>query len=198
MIELKNTCIGLRCHACNKNIIEYINKFQFSSGTEIICPHCGVPVLSIKKRVADNFQLNCFGCGETHTYTVSSKNFFSEKVASYGCKINKVDVIFTGSYEEVDIALYHLSEEINKLTDNYYSNLEQLYGRLHTAAIRILEKKQQENRIVCLCGSQDITIKLSDKGIRLICPHCGADEFIPLTCDSDLSALDERLCILIK
>ena len=198
MIELKNTCVGLRCHACNNNFVEYINKFQFSSGTDIICPHCSAPVLSIKKSAADNFQLNCFGCGETHTYSVSAKSLFSEKAASYGCKINKVDVIFIGSFEQVDLALHQLSEEINRLTDKYYSNLEQLYGKLYTAAIRILEKKAAQKRIVCLCGNYETTVKLSDGGINLICSHCGSFEFIPLTSEAELRSLDDRRCILIK
>lgn len=198
MIELKKTCVGVRCPACNKNIIEYINRFQFSSGMDLFCPYCNTPILSIKKRSSDNFHLNCFGCGEAHTYSILAKSFFSEKTASFGCKVNKVDVLFTGSHEDVDLALCQLSEEIKILTDKYYNNLEQFYGRLSTAALRILEEKSCERRIVCLCGNYKLNLKISDGGIYLICPKCGGSEFIPISIESDIQALKARRCILIK
>ena len=198
MIELKNTCVGTRCPACNRNIIEYINRFQFSSGTDLICPHCNTPVLSIKKKSSGNFRLNCFGCGEAHTYSVSPKSFFSEKSASFGCKINKVDVLFTGGYDEVSLALCRLAEEINELTDKYYINMEQVYGKLNAAAIRILEKKSREGRIVCLCGKHETTVNFFNGGIKLTCSHCGSFEVIPINSESDLDSLEQRRCILIK
>ncbi|MBR6523125.1 MAG: hypothetical protein IKT39_00750 [Clostridia bacterium] len=198
MIELKNTCIGVRCPCCSRNIIEYINRFQFSSGTDLICPHCNTPILSIKKKAAGNLSLNCFGCGETHIYSVSAKSFFSDKPASFGCKTNKVDILFTGSYDNVNLALCQLAEEMDELTDKYYSNMKQIYGSLNTAAIRILEKKSLEKRIVCLCGSCEMNVKLSDGGIRLICAHCGSFEDIPVSSEDDLASLEQRRCILIK
>ena len=198
MIELKNTCVGIRCPVCSKNIVEYVNSFQFFSGTVLFCPDCNTPVLAIKKKSPGNFQLSCFGCGQVHSYSISKKSFFSETAASFGCKTNKVDVLFTGSYDDVTLALHQLTEEIDKLTDKYYEGVEQLYGRLNTAAVRILEKKSAERRIVCLCGSYEATVRFSDGGISLVCSHCGNLEFIPVRCEDDLAALEQRRCILIK
>lgn len=199
MIELKNNCIGVRCPVCGKNFVDYINKFQFASGTEVFCPYCEAPILSIKKRASsDNFTLNCFACGETHKYSVSAKSFFSGTPASYGCKVNAVDVLYTGSHEDVDMALSTLSDELNRLTDKYYDNMEKLYGSCSAAAIRILEEKARERRIICLCGSYEMNLNLSDGGIYLTCPQCGGSEFIPVATEDDVKALMERRSILVK
>ncbi len=198
MIELKNTCIGVRCAICNKNIVEYINRFQFASGTELFCPYCNSHILSIKKRDLFNMSINCFACSETHAYSISANSFFSENIASYGCKNNKVDIFFTGSHDDVDIALHKLSKELKILTDRYYDNFRQLYGSLNTDALRILGEKASEKRIICLCGSNKINLKISVSGIYLICPSCGSSEFIPVGNEEDVQALKERRSILIR
>lgn len=199
MIELKYTCIGVRCSCCGRNVIEYINRFQLASGTDFVCPDCSFKVASIKKKNnCSNILLNCFACGETHEYPIPAKNFFSEKAFSFCCKKNDVDVLYTGSYGDVENAMFQLSQEINRLTDKYYKNFEQLYGVCATSALRILEEKAQKKRIVCLCGSHIMNLKLCEGGIELICSRCGGTEFIPITTPEDIISLKERRSILIK
>lgn len=199
MIELKHSCIGVRCPVCGKNVIEYINRFQFASGKSFVCPDCGAPLISIKNDSSGgNISLNCFACGQQHSYILSKKCFFSEKPASFCCKENDVDVLYTGNYHDVDIALFELDNEINLLTDKYYQNLEQVYGSLSTAALRILEDKAREKRIICLCGSHEMKLHLLEGGIDLICPHCGGSEFIPVANENDVQVLMDRRSILIK
>lgn len=199
MIELKYSCMGVRCPVCGKNVIEHINAFQFSSGTTAKCPDCGAPLLTLKKASCrQNVFLSCFACGETHSYSIPRKSFFSGAPFSFGCKENDVDVLFTGTSEDVDNALFQLSKEINSLTDKYYKNLENLYGSCTVSALRIIEEKAKDKKIICLCGSFDMNIKLSEGGIELLCPHCGGCEFIPVACEDDIKALMERRSILIK
>ena len=199
MIELKHKCIGVRCPVCGKNVIEHINKFQFSSGADFTCTDCNTPLFSIKKGTSgSNIFLNCFACGETHSFAISRNSFFSDNPASFGCKENKVDVLFIGSFEDVDTALFQLSEEMEILTNQYYSNLEKSYGTFRAAALRILEEKAKEKRIICLCGSYELSLKMSEDGIYLVCPQCGASEFIPTSGEDDIKALMNRRSILIK
>ncbi len=199
MIKLKNACVGIRCPVCDKNVIEYVNSFQVASGITLSCPHCNAPLLSIKKRVSFcNLSLNCFACEETHNYSISAKSFFSNAPVSFGCKVNDIDVLYIGNYESVDIALSQLSDEITRITDKYYENIEKTYGSCSTVALRILQEKAREKRIICLCGSYEMNLKLSDGGIYLICPKCGGSKFIPANTEEDLKALMERRSILIK
>ena len=199
MIELKHICIGARCPICGKNVIGFVNRFQFASGTEISCMHCGSMVISIKKQTRENYMsLNCFACGEYHTYPISKKSFFLNGFYSLGCKKNEVDVLYSGSYEDVDNALYTLDEEIARLTDKYYQSLEKEYGACIISALRILEEKSRDKRIICICGSFELKLKLSSQGIEIICPECGGSEFIPMSADEDLNSLIERRSIIIK
>lgn len=199
MIELKHTCVGLRCPFCGRSVIEYVNRFQFSSGINLVCPHCNVPLLNIKNKLGSCvISLNCFACGENHMYTLPRNAFFSDKVFSFSCKENDIDVLFTGNYPDVDIALFQLSKELDLLTDKYYEGLENTYGSLAIAALRIVQEKLKEKRIICLCGSYEINIGLSDGGISLICPKCKGETFIPISSEKDLNSLMERRSILIK
>ena len=199
MIELKHACIGARCPVCGKNVTNYINRFQFASGISLICPDCDTPIVFFKKKNAGiNISISCFACGNVHNFNISSKSLFTGKPLAFGCKENVVDVLFVGSFEDVDAALFQLSKELGVLTDKYYNNLERVYGSCPTAALRILEEKAKEKRVICLCGSYELNIKLSEDGIQLTCPHCGSSEFIPVSTEADVKALMERRSILIK
>lgn len=199
MIELKQTCLGSRCPVCGKNIIRFVNRFQFVSGTEINCPYCDSAVISIKKQAKENsLSLNCFACGEYHLYPISKKSIFSGNFFSLSCKKNEVDVLYSGSYENVDNALFALNEEISRITDMYYVSLEKKYGACIISALRILEEKSRDKRIICICGSFELKLKLSGQGIEIICPDCGGSEFIPVSTEADLKSLIERRSILIK
>ena len=198
MIELKHSCIGVRCSVCGKNVIEYINSFQFSSGTTVICKDCGAPLFTIKKGTIGNIALNCFACGEIHTYTLSKKAFLSGTSTSFGCKENKIDVLFAGRYEVVDDALFRLSEHMKLLTDKYYENLEKTYGTYAASALKILEEKARDKRIFCLCGNYQLNIKIVGNSIHLTCPNCGSFEDISISNDEDIKNLLERRSIFIK
>lgn len=198
MIELKHSCIGARCSVCGKSSIEYINSFQFASGITVTCSDCGAPLFTIKKGDTSNLTLNCFACGKAHTYTLSKKSFLSGTPISFGCKENDIDVFFAGTYEDVDDALFRLSEHMKTLTDKYYKNLEKIYGSRTSAALRILEEKAKEKRIFCLCGNYELNIKIVENGIHLICPNCDSSEFISITNDDDIKSLLERRSIFIK
>lgn len=198
MIELKYACIGVRCSVCGKSIIEHINSFQLASGVNIICRDCGAPVFSIRKSVSNNLMLNCFACGKMHTYTLSKNSFFSGKPISFCCMENEIDVFFAGLHDEVDDALFRLSEHIKTLTDKYYENFEKKYGSHASAALRILEEKAMEKRIFCLCGNYELNIKIIENAIQLICPNCGSSVTIPITNDKDITLLMERRSIFIK
>lgn len=198
MIELKYYYMGLRCPVCNKNTIHTVNRFQFAAGATLYCPDCDAALVSIKKSSTSNINLNCFACGRTHEYSISQKSFFSGKPLSFCCKENDVDVLFAGTYEDVDNALFELDREIVQLTDKYYNNIEQAYGPYTKSALHILEEKARSNRILCLCGNYEIQLKLSKDAVELVCPQCGSREHISVTCEDDLSALMERRSILIK
>ena len=199
MIELKYSHVGLRCPVCNQNIINPINRFQLASGTTLHCPHCDSAVATIKKKAtAANINLNCFACGKKHEYSVSQKSFFSGKLFSFSCRENAVDVLYIGNYPDVDNALFQLGKEIKSLTDKYYDNIEQTYGTYTKSALHILQEKAHNNRIICLCGSYEIRLKLLKNGVELTCPKCGGLECIPITCEEDIVSLMERRSILLK
>lgn len=198
MIELKHSCIGARCSVCGKNIIEYINGFQFASGTTVICKDCGATLFTVNKGKTGNLTLNCFACGEKHTYTLSKKAFFSGAACSFGCKENKIDVLFVGCYEDVDDALFRLSMHMKSLTEKYYENLEKNYGFYTASALKILEDKARNKRIFCLCGNYQLNIKIVENAIHLICPNCGSSEIISISNDEDIKNLFERRSIFIK
>lgn len=199
MIELKYTHIGLRCPHCNQNIITSVNRFQLASGTTLSCPHCNSTVVTVRKKSSvASINLACFACGNKHEYSVSQKNFFSGKLFSFGCKENDVDILYIGSYGDVDNALFQLSRELESLTDKYYDNIEQTYGPYTKSALHILEEKARNNRIICLCGSYDMKLKLLKDGVELTCPKCGGAEHISVTCEEDIVSLMERRSILLK
>ncbi|MFA7636467.1 MAG: hypothetical protein WCX81_01745 [Monoglobales bacterium] len=199
MIAIKYGCIGVRCPNCGKNNIESINRFQFVSGVELNCQYCETPILSIKKRNSTgNLHLHCYACGEIHTYSLSAKSMLSGIPASFNCKENDVEVIYTGGEQSVASSLETLSEELEYLTEKYYENFEKIYGHRSLTALHILEQKAREKRIVCLCGSYETTLRLSDGGIYLDCPLCGSSIFIPIATDEDINALANRRSILIK
>ena len=199
MIELKQGFVGMRCPVCERNVIESINLFQFASGTVVHCPDCGTAILSISKNLRKgNFSINCFACNKTHTFKISKKSFLSGTSAAFGCTENIIDVLFTGTYEDVDNSLFQLSAEIKKLSQQYYENLEKKYGEYSAAAIKIIEEKAKNKRIICLCGSYEFNIKLAENGIYIVCPKCGGSEFIPAQSEDDINALINRRSILIK
>ncbi|MBR5586733.1 MAG: hypothetical protein IKW02_02110 [Clostridia bacterium] len=199
MIEMKHSCVGMRCPVCSKKIIEFINVFQFASGFNFRCPDCNSPLFSFgKDSKKGNFSLNCFACGDNHTFKISKKSFFSDKLASFGCKENIVDVLFTGPYDMVFDALEQLSQELKSLSDKYYQSMEQQYGKYLSAAIKIIEEKAKEKRIICLCGSYEFNLKFEKGGIHITCGKCGASEFIPAENEEDLNVLINRRSILLK
>lgn len=198
MIELKNICIGLRCPLCGRNVIEYINNFQFCSGCQITCEKCGATLFTITKNKRKNFSHNCFACGNIHTNTLSKSIFNSATLTAFGCTENDIDGLFIGSYEDVDISLFELSKELDALTEKYYENLEETYGNIATAAVRIIEEKVRGKRIICLCGSYEFNLKIEENGIIVSCPHCGAKEYISVKNEEELKELVDRRSILIR
>ena len=199
MIELKYSHAGLRCPHCNHNIITPVNRFQLASGMTLNCPHCKSIVATLKKKSAGiGISLTCFACGKEHEYPVLQKNFFSGKLFSFCCTENDVDVLYIGNYGDVDNALFQLSREIESLTDKYYDNIEQTYGTYTKSALNILEEKARNNRIICLCGSHEMTLRLLKDGVELVCPKCGGAEHISATCEEDITSLMERRSILLK
>lgn len=199
MIALQIAFIGVRCPSCGKNNIEPINRFQFASGSELFCPYCGTHILSITKSTSrGNLHVNCFACGESHTYSLSARSLFSGVPASFNCKVNDIEVIYAGNEQDVSLSLDKLSDELNFLTEKYYESFRETYGSRCVTALHILEQKSREKRIICLCGSCEANLTLSDDGIYLTCLSCGSSIFIPIATEEDIHSLMERRSILIR
>lgn len=174
MVNSLSKTIGYICPVCYSTTIAPIGIFKFSgnSGAELLCSDtrcrhkCGslIPQGDKYKIVID-----CPICTETHTFMLSQAAFWNTPLLTFQCPNSAIDIFFIGTKQKVSDAVDENNRMLNDLADSQGLDELEFFGSLFD----LIENAAKTKRLVCRCGSNNVSPELSDDGVVLVCKKCG-------------------------
>ncbi|MGM9608636.1 MAG: hypothetical protein ACI3XE_00260 [Eubacteriales bacterium] len=205
VLNVKQSFIAYRCPECHNTVYGVVGEFAMNANRmlKLKCP-CGASELVINYTSDEKLRLSvpCLFCGGSHNYVVSPRVFFSGEIFLLACPYSNMDLCFIGTKDQVDEAVEHSNDELNQLVSELgMDSLSELRSSPDVDPDEILRDAQiydimrfwvkeleADGAIDCPCHSGDYDLNISDDGICIFCPVCGAEKVYP--CESVNAALD--------
>jgi hypothetical protein len=206
ILDTKQSYLAYRCPHCGFTIYGLVGQFALSADMIKLKCQCGGAELVINYTADKKLRLSvpCLFCGQNHNYVVSQNVFFGQELFLLSCPYTNMDICFIGDKEHVDEAVEKSEEELNKLfeemkvesLDDLHSsedvNPDQIISDAQVYDIvRFLVKElEADDAIDCPCHSGKYEFNVTDEGICVFCPICGAEHIFPA---DSVSAAEEFL-----
>ena len=205
VLDVKQSFIAYRCPHCRYAVYGIVGEFALNAERllKLKCT-CGGGELVLQYTTDGKIRLTvpCLFCGTSHHYVVSPNVFFSGELFLLDCPYSHMDICFIGTKEQVDEAIEKSDEELNRLIQEMgMDSLSDLQSSPDVDPDQILTDAQiydimrfwvkeleADGAIDCPCHSGDYDLNISDDGIAVFCPVCGAEKVYP--CESVNAALD--------
>lgn len=206
VLDTKHTYLAYRCPQCGFAIYGVAGQFALAADMIKIKCQCGGSELVINYTSDRKLRLSvpCLFCGQNHNYVVSENVFFGQELFLLSCPYTNMDICFIGAKEQVDKAVGESETELNKLFEEM--NIESI-DELHSSPdvdpdriisdaqvydiVRFLVKElEADGAIDCPCHSGQYEFNMTDEGICVFCPICGAEHVFPA---DSLSAAEDFL-----
>ena len=196
IINPKKTYICYRCHKCGSATTGFVGEFSLCADMLKLKCECKNSAMSLVRTQEKKIKLSvpCIFCNKNHTFVVSQDTFYNRELLLLSCPYTNMDICFVGKEDKISAAVEQNSLELNALfTDLGYENLEDLYGDDRSAediipdadvydTVRFaLAELQADCAIECPCNSAQYDIEFVSGGVRIFCPLCRAEYFLPIT-----------------
>ncbi len=199
VIETKQTYIAYHCPHCGFAIYGAVGQMSLLGDMMKIKCQCEEgSELTINYTSDKKIRLSvpCLFCHQNHNYVVSQNIFFGGELFLLGCPYAPYDICFIGPKEEVDRAIEENEKQLNELFAEWeISSLEELNGGRDAAdmdrflnettiydIVRFLVRElEADGAIDCPCHGGSYDFDMSDEGVVVFCPHCGAEYIFPTT-----------------
>ncbi len=209
VLETKNAYVAYRCPKCGFAIYGIASQFALSSSQMIkIKCQCGGSDMTIHSTQDKKLRLSvpCLFCGQNHNYVVSQNVFFGKEPFLLSCPYTHMDICFIGSKEQVDEAVERTEEELTELfREMGVTSPEELHSspdvdpdeiisdaQIYDIVRFLVKELEADGEIECPCHSGQYDFDISDRGISVFCPICGAEHLFPT--DSVSAAQDFLQC----
>ncbi len=192
VLEQKKTHIAYRCQRCGCAATGYAGAFALSADMlRLKCP-CGESEMTINATPDKKVRLSvpCLFCGQDHHFVISQSLFFGRELFLLNCPYTNIDICFIGEEEKVSEAILRNTEELNTL-------FEQMRAEGQTEAVAAEEEETDPNELLadaqiydiirflvkeleadggirCPCHGGEYELAVTEGGIRVFCPQCGA------------------------
>lgn len=208
ILESKQNFVAYRCPGCGYAIYGVVGELPLACEMLKIKCQCGESHMDVTYTQDKKIRLSvpCVFCGKNHQYVVSPKVFFGEEPFLLSCHYTHMDIGFIGSKGQVDEAVERSGEELATLLAQMdVSSLEELRSspdvdpeQIMTDAqvydiVRFLVKElEADGEIDCPCHAGQYEFNVTDEGVCVFCPVCGAEHIFPA--DSVVAAEEFLSC----
>lgn len=201
VLKPKEAHIAYRCPDCGEAVFGLIGDFIPAAGMlRLKCP-CGksrLQVIPSPDREKIRFDAPCLFCRQDHHFSVSKSVVFGDRPFLLNCPYTNMDIGFIGAREQVEAALKTQYEEITKLAGMFgVERLRDLSpdeaeeekvlpeAQVHDIIRFIVKEMEQDGQIVCPCGGGTYETGMTENGILVYCPVCGASHLFPANSVAD-------------
>ena len=198
MILKSTTTAAFKCNICGNKQGTDIDLFNFFMGEKshvLVCEYCRGACAVIERISKGNYKITvpCGDCFEDHCYTVSAVKFWQSKLTKLKCPITGNVVFVCGNpddaYDILDsefTAPENMFENIQPGDEDLeaFENLEELMRLVDH--LRELDKKR---KIMCPCGSLNISMQFDDIAIRFTCEQCGRENILDVSSREQMRAV---------
>ncbi len=215
ILDTKNAYVAYRCPKCGFAIYGIAGQFTLAANQIIkIKCQCGGSEMTINHTQDKKLRVSvpCLFCGQNHNYVVSQNVFFGQEQFLLSCPYANMDIGFIGTKEKVDEAIARSENDLNQLFEEMnIQSLDELQSspdvdpdeiisdaQIYDIVRFLIKELEAEGNIDCPCHSGQYEFDISERGISVFCPICGAEHIFPT--DSVSAAEDflrcERLTLL--
>ena len=201
VLKPKETHLAYRCPNCLSAVKGLFGDFIPDAGMlRLKCP-CGksrMQVIPSPDRRKIRFDVPCLFCRQDHRFSVSRGVAFGDRLFLLNCPYTNTDIGFLGSEDEVDQALDRQLLELSKLAGMLgVKNLRDLTpeeaeeegvlpdAQVHDVIRFIVKEMEADGAITCPCNGGSYETAMTENGILVYCPSCGASHLFPANSVSD-------------
>jgi len=209
ILDTKHTYIAYRCPHCGFAIYGLVGQFALSADMLKLKCQCGAGGDLIIRYTADRkirLSVPCVFCGQNHNYVVSQNVFFGRDLFLLSCPYTNMDICFIGDKPQVDAAVERTEKELSDLMKEMgVDSLTELHpsedidpdriisdAQIYDIVRFLVRELEADGKIDCPCHSGQYDFNLTDEGITVFCPVCGAEHTFPA--DSVSAAQDFLAC----
>ncbi len=192
---MKEKYFAYRCPDCGDTVLALMGSFSLSGDLlRLRCP-CGGSYADIRAERAQKVHLSvpCPICKKEHSYTIAPSLLLEKELFTLGCPYSPdIATALMGEREPLDDALAKEGEKLSTLLRAFESDTladlqpqdmndeEILPDPTVYDTIRFLVRELEADGLVhCPCGRGSYDFRLTDDGIQVVCPDCGASyEFL--------------------
>ncbi len=207
VLDTKTAYVAYRCPKCGFAIYGIAGQFALASSQilKIKC-QCGGAEMTVTCTQDKKLRISvpCLFCGQNHNYVVSQNVFFGEEPFLLSCPYTNMDICFIGSKDQVDAEVERTEEELNTLfREMNISSIDELHSsedvdpdqiisdaQIYDIVRFLIRELEADNAIDCPCHSGQYDFDISDRGVTVFCPVCGAEHVFPT---DSVSAAEEFL-----
>ncbi|TYQ14981.1 UNVERIFIED_CONTAM: hypothetical protein Cloal_1382 [Acetivibrio alkalicellulosi] len=201
MIINTGTTFAYKCSSCGTFQFNNISLFDLAIKKEIhfYC-RCKGSSLVINRENPASYRITipCIGCGLSHSYLLSAKEFIAQEIRVYNCPKTGMQQCFMGSDQAVRRRIDNLEKEFDDLItmfgyDNYFSNTQVMFDSLN-----IIHDIAERGNLFCECGNNDIELLLLSDKIYLRCNKCPGNKVIYASSNEHLkdNSLKKQILLL--
>ena len=201
VLKPKETHVAYRCPDCLSAVKGLFGDFIPDAGMlRLKCP-CGksrMQVIPTPDREKIRFDVPCLFCRQDHHFSVSRNVAFGDRLFLLNCPYTNMDIGFLGPREEVDRGVAEQDKELAKLAGMFgVERLRDLSpedgenkeilpdAEVHDLIRFIVKEMEADGGICCPCGSGTYETGMTENGILVYCPVCGASHLFPANSVSD-------------
>ena len=201
VLKPKETKIAYRCPDCGTAVFGLMGDFIPSAGMlRLKCP-CGksrMQIIPSPDREKIRFDVPCLFCRQDHHFSVARTVVFGDRLFLLNCPYTNMDIGFIGSREEIDRALNEQEQELKKLAgllgverlrdlspDDEEAEAVLPDAQVHDVIRFIVKEMEADGAITCPCHGGTYETGMTENGILVYCPSCGASHLFPANSVSD-------------
>lgn len=201
ILEAKQTTLAYRCPHCGAGVMSAVGVFSLTADMlKLKCP-CGKSELEAvyTKDGKVRLKVPCIICSGGHVYTVSKNIFFGRDLFVLPCPCSDINIAFMGETNAVKAELSRTELELLEILEengiDSFSAIQDEGERYLTdpqiaeIVMFVIRDLEAENKIFCKCEHTDaadgedhvydVEIAEDGSGIKVSCPICHAERFIP-------------------
>ena len=184
MLMDSNRIAAATCPECAAISKIKFNILSFSGKKVVSIPcseeDCDANVWEIRE-VKDKYKItiNCPACDETHSYTMTKRNFWGKKYFSFNCPAWDVGILYIGNDEAyIDAQMDMQDDNISEMLGGFM-NMDDSFAIMYDL-IECINEIAKTNNVKCDCDAPDVTMCIDGDKIILKCRNCNnTKEILP-------------------
>ena len=192
IIENKQSTVAYLCPACGCTVTSIVDAFKLSADMVKLKCTCGNSEMTVVKNSDGKVKITapCVFCPNSHSVTVSKSILFERDLFAVSCPYSGISVSAVGAPDHVKAELARSELQIidflekSGLTDLDFMKEDEVFTDPQVLEIitYVIRELDDEGKIECNCEDcteRNVDVEMTDEGLRVSCPHCGASKLIP-------------------